>query len=432
MKDPDAGGSLSGMSSPNAPARFNAPAPVRAFRAEDDHDIHPVYVVWEITTKCDQPCQHCGTRAGPARPVELSTEQALEVAQSLVDLRAREVTLIGGEAYLRADVLDIVSYLADRGVRVTMQTGGRAFTKERAQAFRNAGLGGLGVSIDGPAIVHDKLRGNLGSHRAAIQALDNAREVGLVLSANSQINRLNAHLLEQTAAELQAHGVEAWQVQLTGPMGRAADHPEWIIEPWRVVEVIDTLAKIQREAIERFDGNGVCFNIVPNNNIGYFGPHEQLLRSRPGGAEAHWRGCLAGIYILGIESDGTVKACPTLPTASYAGGNVRDIPLETIWAESEQIRFSRDRTTDELWGFCKTCYYADVCRAGCSWTVHTTLGRRGNNPFCYHRVVELRKKGVREKLVHRERAPNLPYDHGRFDLVEEPWPTDEPAGATGA
>ncbi len=418
------------VSDDRKPLRFEKNAPVRALRANDEGDVRPVYVVWEITTKCDQPCQHCGTRAGPARPSELSTEECLEVAQSLVDLRAREVTLIGGEAYLRGDVLTIVSYLADRGVRVTMQTGGRAFTKERARIFRDAGLSGLGVSIDGPALVHDKLRGNLGSHRAAVRALDNAREVGLVLSANSQINRLNAHLLKETAALLQQKGVQAWQVQLTGPMGRAADHPEWIIEPWRVVDVIDTLAEIQREAIEKFDGNGVCFNIVPNNNIGYFGPHEQLLRSRPGGEETHWRGCLAGIYVLGIESDGTVKACPTLPTASYAGGNVRELSLETIWAESKEVRFSRDRTTDELWGHCKSCYYADVCRAGCSWTVHTTLGRRGNNPFCYHRVVQLRKKGIRERLVHRERAPNMPYDHGRFDLVEEPWPAEETAQAT--
>jgi radical SAM protein with 4Fe4S-binding SPASM domain len=132
--------------------------------------------------------------------------------------------------------------------------------------------------------------------------------------------------------------------------------------------------------------------------------------------------CAAGTYLLGIESDGTVKACPTLPTKEYAGGNVRELSIEAIWEGSELVRFARDRTTDELWGFCKTCYYADVCRAGCAWTTHVTLGRRGNNPFCYHRVTQLRRKGVRERLVPVERAPNLPYDHGRFEIVEEPWP----------
>jgi len=86
------------------------------------------------------------------------------------------------------------------------------------------------------------------------------------------------------------------------------------------------------------------------------------------------------------------------------------------------VRFARDRGTEELWGHCKTCYYADVCKAGCSWTAHTTLGRRGNTPFCYHRVVQLRKKGIRERLVPVEKAPGQPYDFGRFELVEEPWP----------
>jgi radical SAM protein with 4Fe4S-binding SPASM domain len=395
--------------------------PVRALRAEDAEGPRPIYVVWELTMKCDQPCQHCGSRAGKARERELDTDQILEVARGLVRLGAREVTVIGGEAYLRDDLHTIVRALADGGIRVTMQTGGRAFTLERAKSLRAAGLDGLGVSIDGPARVHDKLRGNLGSHHAAVQALKNAHEAGFVLSANTQINRLTADHLVETARELRRHGVQAWQVQLTGPMGRAADHPEWILEPWRVVDVIDTLAAIQREAIEEHV-DGVPFNVFANNNVGYFGPHEQLLRSRPGGTETHWRGCAAGIYVLGIESDGTVKGCPTLPTASYAGGNVLSLGIEEIWKYSEVVRFARDRTADELWGFCATCYYADICRGGCSWTAHTTLGRRGNNPFCYHRVIQLRRKGIRERLVPKERAPNLPYDHGRFEIVEEPIP----------
>jgi hypothetical protein len=107
------------------------------------------------------------------------------------------------------------------------------------------------------------------------------------------------------------------------------------------------------------------------------------------------------------------------------GGNVRALSLPEIWEHGEAIRFARDRTVDELWGFCKTCYYADVCRGGCSWTAHCTLGRRGNNPFCYHRVKQLERRGLRERLVVKEKAPNEPYDFGRLEIVEEPW-VDEP------
>jgi hypothetical protein len=63
-----------------------------------------------------------------------------------------------------------------------------------------------------------------------------------------------------------------------------------------------------------------------------------------------------------------------------------------------------------------------VCRAGCSWTTHTTLGKRGNNPFCYHRVTQLRRKGIRERLIPVERAPGKPFDFGRFEISEEAWP----------
>ena len=96
---------------------------------------------------------------------------------------------------------------------------------------------------------------------------------------------------------------------------------------------------------------------------------------------------------MGIESDGTIKACPSLPTAPYASGNVLDVPLQQAWDDAATMRFARDRTTDELWGFCKTCDYAEVCRGGCSFTTHATLGRRGNNPWCYHRVTTPRAGG---------------------------------------
>jgi radical SAM protein with 4Fe4S-binding SPASM domain len=405
-----------------------SPATVRSLRAEDEGRSFPLYVVWEITMKCDQPCGHCGTRAGPARDDELDTDEMREVARALARLGSREVTLIGGEAYLRKDCAELISFMADMGIRVTMQTGGRAFTPERAKTFKDAGLAALGVSIDGPAKAHDRLRGNLGSYTAAMRALDNARDVGLVISANTQINKLNCDLLVDFSRELRRRGVQSWQVQLTGPLGRAADQPEWIIDPWQIVPIIQTLAGIQREAVDEFVANGkrgICFNVFTNNNIGYFGPHEIALRSRPFGRETHWTGCAAGIYILGIESNGTIKACPTLPTESYAAGNVRNMSLDDIWERSERLRFSRDRTSEELWGFCKTCYFADVCRGGCSWMAHTTLGKRGNNPFCYHRVTELEKQGVRERLIPVERAPGRPYDHGRFEISLEAIPSQK-------
>ena len=97
-----------------------------------------------------------------------------------------------------------------------------------------------------------------------------------------------------------------------------------------------------------------------------------------------------------------------------------------LWERSQALRRLRDPREQSLHGYCASCYYADTCRAGCSWTAHCTLGRRGNNPFCYHRVTQLRRRGIRERLVVKEKAPNEPYDFGRLEIVEEPW-VDEAA-----
>lgn len=396
----------------------------RTLRASDITDAVPVHAVWEVTLRCDQACSHCGSRAGRPRQVELDTEQALEVARSMLRLGCREVSLIGGEAYLRDDLEDIVRVLAEGGAHVTMQTGGRTLSEERARSLRLAGMKAVGLSIDGPEAVHDVVRGARGSHAAALRALDHCRAAGLMTAANTQINKLSIDHLETTCAELVERGVQAWKCQVTVPMGRAADRPDWILEPWQIVVAIDTLAALQKRALEEAKTSGKRpLAIYPGNTLGYFGPHELMLRSRPGGHETHWIGCRAGINVISVESDGTVKGCPSLPTAPYAAGNVTELKLEDIWQQSDTIRFARDRGTEELWGRCKTCYYADTCRGGCSWMAHCSLGRRGNNPFCYYRVKKLEKEGLRERLVPRERAPNLPYDFGRFDLEE--YPIDE-------
>jgi radical SAM protein with 4Fe4S-binding SPASM domain len=164
-------------------------------------------------------------------------------------------------------------------------------------------------------------------------------------------------------------------------------------------------------------------SIWPGNNVGYFGPEESKLRGTlPLG---HTGSCGAGRAILGIEADGSIKGCPSLPSAEWTGGNVRDTTLKDIWERAEPLRYTRDRTVDSLWGYCRTCYYAETCMAGCTWTSFVFFGKAGNNPYCHHRALEMRRAGKRERLVPREAAPGEPFDHGRFEILVEDLNTGE-------
>jgi radical SAM protein with 4Fe4S-binding SPASM domain len=377
--------------------------------------VRPIYAVWEITLRCDLACVHCGSRAGRARPDELDTAACLDLVAQMDDLGVREVTLIGGEAYLREDWLDIVRELSRRGISASMTTGGRGLTRERARAAAAAGLRAVSVSIDGVEETHDRLRGVRGSYRAALAALEAGREAGLGMTVNTQINRLSQPELPRVLDTVIAAGGRAWQVQLTAAMGRAADQPDLLPQPEDLLTLFPMLAELKA----RCDEARVV--LWPGNNIGYFGPYESILRGQM--PRGHMGSCGAGRLTLGIEADGAIKGCPSLQTDPWTGGNVRDARLVDIWERAAPLRYTRDRTVDDLWGFCRTCYYADTCMAGCTWTAFSLFGRAGNNPLCHHRVLELQRQGKRERLVLAAPAPGLPFDNGRFDIVLEEIPT---------
>ena len=109
----------------------------------------PRYAVWELTLKCDQKCVHCGSRAGAARTGELSTEEALALVTALRELGVGEVTLIGGEAYLRDDFIVIARAIRMAGMDCTMTTGGLNLGEQRCAALAEAGIRSVNVSIDG-------------------------------------------------------------------------------------------------------------------------------------------------------------------------------------------------------------------------------------------------------------------------------------------
>ncbi len=378
--------------------------------------FRPVYVVWELTLRCDQPCTHCGSRAGDARVDEWSTDEALAFVSDLAAMGAREVVLIGGEAYLHPGFLRIIRALRDHDIRAVMTTGGRSIDAALATQMVEAGLQGVSVSVDGLEATHDLMRASRGSFAQAFAAMGHLRRAGIKqLSANSNLNRLNQGEIEPLYERLRDAGVSSWQVQLTTPLGRAADRAGMILQPWDLLELVPRIAALKERAFEE----GVL--IQPGNNLGYYGPEEAVLRSLSPTQRDRWRGCPAGRFVMGVESDGAIKGCPSLQTSHYVQGNARRVSLSQLWnSDTGPITFTRARTVDELWGFCKQCPFASECLGGCTFTAHALMGRPGNNPYCHYRARAMAARGLRERLVPVERAPGEPFDNGRFELVEEP------------
>lgn len=270
------------------------------------------YAVWEITLKCNLACSHCGSRAGRARTQELSTEEALDLVKQMAEVGIKEVTLIGGEAFLRPDWLQIATAITQAGMLCTMTTGGYGISLDTACRMKEAGIRTVSISVDGLEATHDRLRGKKGSWQYAFKTMSHLGEVGIPFGCNTQINRLSAPEFPCIYEHIRDAGAKAWQIQLTVPMGNAADNADILLQPYELLDIYPMLARVARHA------NREGVKIQPGNNIGYYGPYERLLRG--GGDEwTFWQGCAAGLSTLGIEADGAIKGCPSLPTTAYTG-----------------------------------------------------------------------------------------------------------------
>lgn len=279
----------------------------------------------------------------------------------------------------------------------------------------------MGVSLDGLAPLHDKVRNVPGSFDRAVDTLRRARAAGLAISVNTQIGAQTMPDLPALMDTIIELGATHWQIQLTVAMGNAVDNDALLLQPYQLQELMPLLARLYKEGVSR----GLLMNV--GNNIGYYGPYEHLWRGF-GDERVHWNGCAAGQTVIALEADGTVKGCPSLATVGFAGGNVRDLSLEDIWRTSEAIHFGRLRSVDDLWGFCRTCYYADACRGGCTWTSHSLLGKPGNNPYCHYRVLELQKQGCASGSSRSRTPPAPPSRSGAStwsrsaSRTARPWP----------
>ncbi len=389
---------------------------------------HHAYAVWEITLKCNLACSHCGSRAGDARQDELSTAECLDLVAQMAECGITEVTLIGGEAFLRRDWLEIAAAITASGMRATMTTGGYGLSPRTCEKMVEAGISTVSVSVDGLEESHDRLRGRKGSYQQCLKSMGLLSSAGITVGCNSQINRYSARHFPELYLILRDAGMKAWQLQLTVPMGNAADHSKMLLQPDELLVIYPMLARIAQRAFSE----GVAINA--GNNIGYYGPFEVLLRNlgNPDG-NLIWQGCQAGLSALGIEANGAIKGCPSLPTSAYTGGNIRERRLHDILVNTPELTFNlKEGTpegTDHLWGFCQGCQFAALCRGGCSWTSHVFFDRRGNNPYCHHRSLAMRSRGLRERFWLATAASGLPFDNGCFAMVSEPydapWPEED-------
>lgn len=351
--------------------------------ADDAPERRPATCVWEITNACNLRCVHCEGDAGRKDPNELTTAEALALCEDLAALGCERCNLSGGEPLLRADWPELARKLTDLGVEVYLVSNGSYLTGDAVARALDAGVTGVAVSLDGLRDTHDAIRcqaarGAGSSFDDVMAALRRAGESRLMTGVITHINRWNLAELGDLYRLLVDLQPDVWQVQLAIPEGRLRrlDRP-YLVTPEQLEDVYAFL-------LRAFADGRVTIRVT--DTIGYYTELEPIVRCRHSqGALPFWTGCHAGLLVVGIESNGNVKGCPSMPPA-FVAGNVRERPLADIWADEEAFAYNTRWDDAKLSGFCGGCAYGSMCRAGCTTYAYTVTGSIYENPYCLHRV----------------------------------------------
>jgi MoaA/NifB/PqqE/SkfB family radical SAM enzyme len=138
---------------------------------------------FEVTRRCNLRCVMCqyidwlrSTPVSVQREGELTTEEWLRVINQVQ--RFSLVTFTGGEPFFRDDFVELLEQASARA-RTHIISNAVLLTEERARRCADlaprkvggAGLNFLGVSIDGPPEVHDRIRGMQGAFQRSMEGV---------------------------------------------------------------------------------------------------------------------------------------------------------------------------------------------------------------------------------------------------------------------
>ncbi len=334
-------------------------------------DIFPESVVWEITFACNMKCIHCGTSAGQRRPDELTTREALALIDELAGLGTRTITLSGGEPLLRKDWRELAARIKQDGVLLHMVTNGYLVTPAVAADMARLQFDHVGVSFDGVEATHNYIRQRADSHARALQAMDHMRAHDVRFCAVTQVSNLNLAELDTVHATLVEHGCRVWRIQMTTATGRMRGHAEAVLSLDNYPRLIDKLFALKA-------AGDIVVDV--GENIGYYGRQGTALNEG-----MPYFGCYAGTRIAGVESNGDVKGCLSMPE-EFVEGNLRASSFTAIWENPDGFAYNRRFTRETASGACRECRYLPLCRGGCATTSVSQTGCRADNPYCIYQI----------------------------------------------
>ena len=326
----------------------------------------PMVIFWEITRACALVCRHCRAQAQPKRhPLELTTQEGFRLLDQMAELGNRPIVIItGGDALMRRDVFDFISYGLGKGLIVSLSPSATALVRpDTLRWLKEAGLSRISFSLDGARPeTHDAFRGVDGAFQRTQECIADSIEAGLSLQINTTVTRHSLPELAALAEMVQGSGAVLWDLFFLVPTGRALRDD--MVSPQEHEQVFNwlyDLSQISPIAVRTTLGQ-------PYRRV--MMQHQQAAgkpaASSPAGHPMPSTNDGKGVCF--ISHIGEVQPSGFLPISA---GNVRTGHLGEIYRHAPLFQELRDSSL--LKGKCGVCPFNEVC-GGCRARAYAMTG----------------------------------------------------------
>ena len=261
-------------------------------------------VLFVLLSSCNQNCIHC--YIPEHNEFGLKLNKIKKIVKQARELGALNITLTGGEIFVRKDIFDIISYAKSQHLRVFLMSNASLINEKDIIQLHNLGIAEFSTTLFSmDAKIHDKITQLPGSWDKTYNNILLLKKYGIPVTVKTPLMEINKYDYKEVEKFASQNGFNFITTTTIFTKTDGDDSPHDL----KIKSEAKTIIKETRELLQKYRS-------------------EELSYEKSGIP------CGAGFNSITINYDGTVWPCNSL---LLPVGNINNESLKEIWENSKSL-----------------------------------------------------------------------------------------------